>query len=184
MSEKNRRIEFQKEYPLLHDFFGKPELFVKAMGGVMREGLLTPQEVEQSPVLQKCYQRMQKMEAEEQTATQNETEAAQERIDQILTSLKALSIVFDGDKFEFIEMIQQLAFDSDVEFDILGPEVTHVFGGELTGNDEKDAVIFKNGAFAARCYHGKITGKVFLETFERANINGKSFWQSMERPEQ
>lgn len=183
MAKKNKLdVKVQQGGPLLKDFLTRPEVYAEVIGEMVQDGTLDPKKIEDSEALKECARRIYVKEVEQEIARQKRAEEVKVKIDQAITSLKALSFVFDGDKTEFIAMIIQLAFDQNVEFTIIDPDDTRIIDGKPCPPSE-NTVLFKNGTFAVRCFHSSggenKDGKIFLKPYEL--ITEEDCWKEMVR---
>lgn len=184
MVNKKQGPEVNSETPLLKDFLARPELYARVIGEMVQDGTLNPEQIENSPALKECAQRIQLMEDEQKALANKEANEAHERIDRIVTALKALSLVFEGEKPELIEQLHQLAFDHDAEFNLVEPENTRLFGPESWYSDS-NIVFFKNKTFAVSCFQGKKVNEIFIQPYEKSEdefLQKKGSWRRMVRP--
>ncbi|MFC1647535.1 hypothetical protein ACFL10_00900 [Patescibacteria group bacterium] len=181
MTDKKRTPETASETSLSKDFLKRPELYAQVIGEMIQDGALDPNDIEKSPVLQECARRIQAMDAAKLAAAQEDAEEARAEVDKARTSLRAFSLIFEGEKPELIEMLEKLASEKDLEFGIIESSHTRIIGDDSSELDE-DTVFFKNKIFAARCFRGyrgtERLGEICLVPYERAE---EGYWQRMRR---
>ena len=182
MANKNQGPEVNSSTPLLQDFLSRPKAYAKVIKEMVQDGTLDPKEIEDSATLKECALRIHAKEAKKEAAKQQKVEKTKVKIDKAVTALKALSMLFNGEKRELIDILHQFAHNQDLEFTIVDPADTRIIGGQSLEPDE-NTVLFKNGEFAVRCFQtynwNDNAYTIFIQPHE---INEQGNWQEMVRP--